>query len=140
MRYYLIWHQKLLRGYQYTKANMSEETPYNDIPHDHILAIKICKGLRPKISKKIPKLLTDLVMKCWDAKAKSRPTAKELSQVLNKWVYESVDVNSEIYSQLIESENIRVNESFNANESYNTQTQPQVIYISFKSIQLNQGN
>ena len=60
---------EVLRGYQYTKASdiysfgiimneyLSEEIPFYDIPHDHILAIKICKGLRPKISEDIPKLL-----------------------------------------------------------------------------------
>src|SRR5205085_8630434 len=65
---------EVLRGYQYTKAAdiysfgiimnefMSEETPYNNIPHDHFLAVKICKGLRPKISEDTPKLLADLIM------------------------------------------------------------------------------
>ena len=51
---------EVLCGYQYTKAAdvysfgiimnefLSEEIPYNDIPHNnHILAVKICKGLRP---------------------------------------------------------------------------------------------
>ncbi|CAB4481802.1 unnamed protein product [Rhizophagus irregularis] len=27
---------------------ISEETPYNNIPHNDALAIKICEGLRPK--------------------------------------------------------------------------------------------
>ncbi|RGB41148.1 kinase-like domain-containing protein [Rhizophagus diaphanus] len=53
------------------------EIPFNDIPHDHILDVKICKGLRPKISEDIPKFLMDLIMKCWDAKTENRPTAKE---------------------------------------------------------------
>src|SRR5438046_20306 len=60
---------EVLRGYQYTKASdiysfgiimnefISEETPYSNISHDHVLAIKICKGLRPKISQDTPKLL-----------------------------------------------------------------------------------
>ncbi|RGB40708.1 kinase-like domain-containing protein, partial [Rhizophagus diaphanus] len=60
---------EVLRGYQYTKAAdiysfgiimnefLSEEIPFNDIPHDHILAVKICKGLRPKISEGTPNLL-----------------------------------------------------------------------------------
>ncbi|RGB40713.1 hypothetical protein C1646_602876, partial [Rhizophagus diaphanus] len=51
---------EVLRGYQYTKAAdiysfgiimnefLSEEIPFDDISHDHILAVKICKGLRPK--------------------------------------------------------------------------------------------
>jgi len=62
---------EVLRGQQYTKAAdiysfgiimnefLSEEIPFNDIPHNEFLAIKICKGLRPTISKDIPKLLAD---------------------------------------------------------------------------------
>src|SRR6266542_1041306 len=60
---------EVLCGYQYTKAAdiysfgiimnefISEETPYNNIPHDHALTIKICKGIRPKISQDKTKLL-----------------------------------------------------------------------------------
>ncbi len=60
---------EVLCGYQYTKASdiysfgiimnefISEETPYSNIPHDHALTIKICKGIRPKISQDTPKLL-----------------------------------------------------------------------------------
>ncbi|CAB4495767.1 unnamed protein product [Rhizophagus irregularis] len=33
---------------------LSEEIPFNDIPHDEFLAIKICKGFRPTISEDIP--------------------------------------------------------------------------------------
>ena len=55
---------------------------YNDIPHDHILAVKICKGFRPKISEDTPKLITDLINKCWDAKAENRPTAYEINDCL----------------------------------------------------------
>ena len=91
---------EVLRGSQYTKAAdiysfgiimnefLSEETPYDDIPHDHILAVKICKGLRPEISDDAPKLIAGLIMKCWDAKAENRPTAKEVAQILDKWYYE----------------------------------------------------
>ncbi|RGB26894.1 kinase-like domain-containing protein [Rhizophagus diaphanus] len=82
---------EVLRGYQYIKASdiysfgimineyISEETPYNNVPHNHVLSIKICKGLRPNIFKYTPKLLADLIIKCWDAKAENRPTAKELT-------------------------------------------------------------
>ena len=110
---------EVLRGHQYTKASdiysfgivineyMSEETPYNNIPHDHILAVKICQGLRPEISDDTPKLLADLIMKCWDAKSDNRPTAKELYQILKKLKSESYDKNSEISSQIEECEKIR---------------------------------
>src|ERR1051325_9759367 len=60
---------EVLRGAQYTKEAdiysfgiimnefMSEEIPYNDIPHDHILTVRICNGLRPRISEDTPKLI-----------------------------------------------------------------------------------
>src|SRR5690349_13677147 len=91
---------EILRGNQYTKAAdiysfgiimnelMSEEIPYNDIPHDHILVVKICKGLRPKISEDTPKLIANLIIKCWDAEPENRPTAKELRPILLKYFYE----------------------------------------------------
>ena len=123
---------EVLRGSQYTKAAdiysfgiimnelMSEEIPYNDVPHDQILTFGICKGLRPKISEDTPKLLADMIMKCWDAKVENRPTVKELHQILNKWNVECggggytiigssddnsggyKDENSEIYIQIEE--------------------------------------
>ncbi|CAB4474704.1 unnamed protein product [Rhizophagus irregularis] len=46
--------------------------------NNHKEAIQICKGLRPKIFEGTPKLLADLIMKCWDATAENRPTTKEL--------------------------------------------------------------
>ncbi|RHZ50312.1 hypothetical protein Glove_501g1 [Diversispora epigaea] len=39
--------------------------PYYDIPHDKNL---ICNELRPKITFHIPKLITKLIMRCWDAR------------------------------------------------------------------------
>ncbi|CAB4412560.1 unnamed protein product [Rhizophagus irregularis] len=45
---------------------------------------------QPKISEDTPKLIVDLIIKCWDAKAENRPTAKELRQIL-----ELVDVDDE---------------------------------------------
>ncbi|RGB27753.1 hypothetical protein C1646_673750 [Rhizophagus diaphanus] len=80
---------EVLRGYQYIKAAdihsigiimnklLSEEIPFNNIPHDYTLAVEICKGFRPKISE-------DLIMKCRDAEAKNRPNAKELYHKLKK--------------------------------------------------------
>ncbi|RGB26902.1 kinase-like domain-containing protein [Rhizophagus diaphanus] len=102
---------EVLRGYQYTKASdiysfgiimnecISEETPYNNIPHDYALAIEICKGLRPNIFKYTPKLFADLIAKCLDVKAENRPTAKELCQKLCElfyYNYDDDDINSQI--------------------------------------------
>jgi len=157
---------EVLRGYQYTKAAdiysfgivmnelMSEETPYSDIPHDHILAVKICKGLRPEISEDTPKLLADLIMKCWDDKAENRPTAYELYQIFEKWYGvcdiggNKFDENSEIYIQIKECDKIRENKVKNRPDKVkpkNITTHPQAIYTSrllnFKNLpELNSGN
>ncbi|GBC06547.1 hypothetical protein RclHR1_00690037 [Rhizophagus clarus] len=101
---------EILRRHQYTKAAdiysfgiimnefLSEEIPFNDIPHDEFLAIQICKGHRPKISEDVPKLLADLIIKCWDAEIENRPTAKELYQLLKKWVDEIINIEGIYYS------------------------------------------
>ncbi|CAB4431340.1 unnamed protein product [Rhizophagus irregularis] len=132
---------EVLRGYQYTKASdiysfgimmneyISEETPYNNIPHNHALAIKICKGLRPNTFKYTPNLLTDLITKCWDAKPENRPTAKELYQILNKWnnyEYDDSDTKSQVYEY---DDKIRLNRT-SEKRSNNIQTHPQAIYTS----------
>ncbi|EXX57582.1 hypothetical protein RirG_205840 [Rhizophagus irregularis DAOM 197198w] len=122
---------EVLRGYQYTKAcdiysfgimmneYISEETPYNKIPHNHALAIKICKGLRPNTFKYTPKLLADLITKCWDAKAENRPTAKELYQKLGQLS----DFDDEYDYK------IKLNRT-SEKRSNNIQTHPQAIYTS----------
>ncbi|EXX67324.1 Kin3p [Rhizophagus irregularis DAOM 197198w] len=120
---------EVLRGQQYTKAAdiysfgiimnefLSEEIPFNDIPHNEFLAIKICKGLRPTISKDIPKLLADLIIKCWDAEIKNRPTTKELYQLLNKWYVETKDIEDRDDSEDGEDgEDIEDNEDSEDNE------------------------
>ncbi|RGB40452.1 kinase-like domain-containing protein [Rhizophagus diaphanus] len=127
---------EVLRGQPYEKASdiysfgivmnelMSEVIPYSEEPHDHILAIKICKGHRPKISEGTPKLITDLITKCWDANPKNRPTANELHQQLRKWKIEMYSNNSEIKSQI---------KKCNKNKLKNkprSQSHPQAIYIS----------
>ncbi|GBB92138.1 hypothetical protein RclHR1_01970020 [Rhizophagus clarus] len=129
---------EILRGHQYTKEAdiysfgivmnelMSEETPYINVPHDHMLAIDICKGLRPKISDDIPKPLADLIVKCWDVEVENRPTAKELSQVLRKWRSEIRNMSGNFYSQIKEYDEI---------EEYkdrvkNKEIHPQAIYTS----------
>ena len=129
---------EVLRGSQYTQAAdvysfgiimnefMSEEIPYNDIPHDQILTVRICNGLRPNISEDTPKLFADLIRKCWDAKPENRPTARELVRVIRKWRSEIEDKNSVLYSQVKECEKIRKDKL----KSKNNQTHPQAIYTS----------
>ncbi|POG82984.1 kinase-like domain-containing protein [Rhizophagus irregularis DAOM 181602=DAOM 197198] len=129
---------EVLRGCQYTKASdiysfgimmneyISEEIPYNNIPHNHALSIKICKGLRPNIFKYTPKLLADLITKCWDAKAENRPTAKELYQKLNKLLIIDSDTKSQVDEY---NDKIKLNRT-SEKRSINFQTHPQAIYTS----------
>ncbi|UZO01564.1 uncharacterized protein OCT59_020077 [Rhizophagus irregularis] len=131
-RYLLIWNEFL-----------SEEIPYGDISHDEFLAVKICKGQRPKISEDVPRLLADLIVKCWDAEIENRPTTKELYQLLTKWndeinkIINSEDSknseDSEIYSQIKVSDEIgekKFESRSSKDRSKNIQTHPQAIYTS----------
>ncbi|GBC41343.1 kinase-like domain-containing protein [Rhizophagus irregularis DAOM 181602=DAOM 197198] len=129
---------EFLRGYQYTKASdiysfgimmneyISEETPYNNVPHNHALAIKICKGLRPNIFKYTPKLLADLITKCWDAEAENRPTAEELYETLSKLRSHKYDISSQANEY---DDKIKLNRT-SEKRSKNIQTHPQAIYTS----------
>ncbi|GBB99574.1 hypothetical protein RclHR1_03570002 [Rhizophagus clarus] len=134
---------EVLCGHQYTKAAdiysfgiimnefLSEEIPFNDIPHDEFLAIKICRGHRPKISNDVPKLLVDLIIRCWDAKTKNRPSTKELYQLLEKCdkeIYYGED--SEICSQIKECDEIRRKKFKNKSNENKSQIHPQAVYIS----------
>ena len=112
---------------------MSEEIPYNDIPHDYVLTVRICNGLRPNISEDTPKLLADLIRRCWDAKPENRPTAKDLAQILGRWNKEKRNEGYNIYSQIRECEKIRENKlknKSNEDKSKDFQTHPQAIYSS----------
>ncbi|CAB4431323.1 unnamed protein product [Rhizophagus irregularis] len=122
---------EVLRGYQYTKASdiysfgiimneyLSEKSPYNNISHNHTLATKICKGLRPNIFKYTPKLLVDLIAKCWDANAENRPTAKELYQKLGQLSSLDYEYDCRIKFNRISEKIIK-----------NIQMHPQAIYTS----------
>ncbi|RHZ88838.1 hypothetical protein Glove_21g191 [Diversispora epigaea] len=87
---------EVLCGKEYTKAAdvysfgiiayelITGFAPYYDGPHDRDLALKICNGLRPKIPFHTPKLITGIIMRCWDARDTHRPTFKELFEELDK--------------------------------------------------------
>ncbi|RHZ74595.1 hypothetical protein Glove_220g49 [Diversispora epigaea] len=60
--------------------------PYHNVSHDNDLALKICNGFRPKIPIHTPKLITQIIMRCWDARITKRPTFEELHKKLNKYL------------------------------------------------------
>ncbi|RHZ85180.1 hypothetical protein Glove_71g105 [Diversispora epigaea] len=117
--------------------------PYPDIPHDEDLAIKICNGLRPKIPFHTPKLITQVIMRCWDARVTHRPTFEELREELGKYYRDyyyylnlKKNKNSEIVIQIKKAEEFSANqESTNTTTTTTTtplnyQTHPQAIYTS----------
>ncbi|RHZ78028.1 hypothetical protein Glove_168g39 [Diversispora epigaea] len=117
--------------------------PYPDIPHNEGLAIKICNGLRPKIPFHTSKLITRMIMRCWDARITHRPTFEELYDELKKYRDDYRDYlefgenkDSEIVIQIKKAVEFSANqESTNTTTTTTTtplnyQTHPQAIYTS----------
>ncbi|RHZ75000.1 hypothetical protein Glove_218g45 [Diversispora epigaea] len=143
---------EVLSGEEYTKAAdvysfgiiayeiVTGFPPYPDIPHDKDLAMKICNGLRPKIPFHTPKLITRIIMRCWDARVTHRPTFKELEGELLKYYYdykgyleEGKNKDSEIGIQIKKAEEFSANQESTDTTTttpLNYQTHPQAIYTS----------
>ncbi|KLL04558.1 MAG: hypothetical protein MRERV_18c015 [Mycoplasmataceae bacterium RV_VA103A] len=102
---------EVLRGEPYTqKADiygfgivayelLANSFPYYDTPYrnwdndkeikDELIKEVIKNELRPNIDKvKIPKLLKDLIKRCWEPDPKQRPEAEELRKTIHGWVDE----------------------------------------------------
>ncbi|GET64805.1 kinase-like domain-containing protein [Rhizophagus irregularis DAOM 181602=DAOM 197198] len=138
---------EILRGQNYTKAAdiysfgiimyevISGLPPYHDLKHDNNLAIKICKGLRPRFNIKVPQLIVHLIKRCLDANPLSRPIAKEIINILFRWQYESNNEQTiELRAQIKEADEISNNSSNSSitstslGISYNTHSE--AIYTS----------
>ncbi|RHZ85365.1 hypothetical protein Glove_66g94 [Diversispora epigaea] len=68
--------------------------PYPDIPHDEDLAIKICNGLQPKIPFHTPKLITRMIIKCWDPETHSYIMVLEYAKDGNLREYLKINFNN----------------------------------------------
>ncbi|RHZ88624.1 hypothetical protein Glove_21g179 [Diversispora epigaea] len=152
---------EVLCGEEYTKAAdvysfgiivcefITGFAPYYDVPHDINLARQICNGLRPKIPFHTPKLITGIVMRCWDARVPHRPTFEELYEELDKYHIDykenNYKNNNEITIQIDNSENFPKNETkkrgrlwkwirgdsaSTSTTPYDYQTHPEAIYTS----------
>jgi hypothetical protein len=107
-----------LRGKEYTQASDIYEfgiiayeictglAPYHDVAHDEFLAMKICQGLRPKSNYKIPRLIFEIISQCWDADPSNRPKADDLFKSLDNLLYGHNDINTVIYKQIKEADEI----------------------------------
>ncbi|EXX70516.1 Cdc15p [Rhizophagus irregularis DAOM 197198w] len=107
---------EVLRGKEYTQASdiygygiiayeiCTGFPPYYDIAHDDFLAMKICKGLRPKSNYEIPQLIFDIINQCWDADPLKRPNARELYTLFYSLWYDCKKRDSVIYRQVEETD------------------------------------
>ncbi|RHZ69926.1 hypothetical protein Glove_276g61 [Diversispora epigaea] len=136
---------EVLGGEEYTKAAdvysfaivayeiITGFQPYSDVAHDVELALKICNGLRPRIPFHTPKLITQMIMRCWDARITHRPTFKELYKELDKYFNDYLKRTSAIIIQIKEAEEFSKNQETNVSSTttpLNYKTHPQAIYTS----------
>ncbi|RHZ79100.1 hypothetical protein Glove_151g147 [Diversispora epigaea] len=88
---------------------------YHDESHDKDLAFKICNGFRPKIPFHAPKLITQMIMRCWNARITHRPTFEELNKELDKYLEDycknGFDNSNEITIQIKEAEEFSKNKT-----------------------------
>ncbi|CAB4395315.1 unnamed protein product [Rhizophagus irregularis] len=85
---------------------------YN-VAHDDHLAAEICFGKRPEIPMHTPKLLEDLIKRCWDMNPSSRPSAKELKDLITQWWNDiQNDKETEIHAQCKASDEVSRNSTF----------------------------
>ncbi|RHZ60315.1 hypothetical protein Glove_355g54 [Diversispora epigaea] len=130
---------EVLSGEEYTKAAdvysfgiiayemVTGFAPYYDIPHDRDLARQICNGLRPKIPFHFPKLITRIIMRCWDARVTHRPTFSELCHELAKYYRNYFYYDNENSEKL--SKNLGLTNS-TTTTPMNYKTHPEAIYTS----------
>ncbi|RHZ88646.1 hypothetical protein Glove_21g69 [Diversispora epigaea] len=140
---------EVLCGEEYTKAAAADVysfgiiayeliigfAPYYDVPHDRDLARQICNGLRPKIPFHTPKLITGIIMRCWDARDTHRPTFEELNEELAKHIRNYWENNYQNYNEItIQIDNAEMFSKYLTNTTttnpYNYQTHPEAIYTS----------
>src|SRR5437660_12898021 len=81
---------EVIRGAQYSTAAdvykfgmlmyhvVTGHPPFKTRNHDQYLAFDICDGVRPQITKNIPKQYRELMQRCWDADIANRPNAGQL--------------------------------------------------------------
>ncbi|RHZ85145.1 hypothetical protein Glove_71g80 [Diversispora epigaea] len=146
---YLMVLKYLKGGEEYTKAAdvysfaiiayeiITGFQPYSDVAHDNDLALKICNGLRPKIPFHTPKLITQVIMRCWDARTTHRPTFGELHKELDKYYCDykrnNYENNNEITILIKETEEFSKNQETTDTTTktpLNYKTHPQAIYTS----------
>jgi serine/threonine protein kinase len=133
---------EILKGKPYTQAAdiysfgmvmyfvATEKQPFSNCAHDHLLALDICKGIRPEINEsEAPKCYIELMKKCWDSNPVNRPNASEIEEFITSFYnsYCSIKViqDDDIKKQFQEAEKYR-----STNRNLKSAIHPQAIYTS----------
>ncbi|CAG8484280.1 7419_t:CDS:2 [Paraglomus occultum] len=85
---------EVLRGHKYEQYSdiysfgiltwevSTQQRPYYNRTHDHMLAVDICYGMRPDIPSYVPKSVRMIINRCWDTDVEKRPTAGDIRWLL----------------------------------------------------------
>src|SRR5436305_3997754 len=84
--------------------------PYGSVPHDEKLALAICNGLRPRVSKGTPQCYIDVVNQCLDANPEKRPSVSKLLGIIGCWTFDE-NVHVELSKEFIDADEIILQES-----------------------------
>jgi hypothetical protein len=62
----------------------TNKPPFEDWAHDINLAMAVCNGLRPTITKETPDFYANIMKKCWDSDPSKRPNASHLPELFEE--------------------------------------------------------
>ncbi|RIB29055.1 kinase-like domain-containing protein, partial [Gigaspora rosea] len=81
---------------------------YHDIPHDiQLRRMIVFNNLRPIIPPSVPKLVQELIVKCWNAQPDKRPTSKDVFDTISMWNSDMFnDISTDIATQINSDETI----------------------------------
>ncbi|CAG8717858.1 23459_t:CDS:1, partial [Dentiscutata erythropus] len=60
----------------------------------------VFNNLRLTIPSNVPKLIADLIINCWDADPKRRPTSRAICDNINMWIKDLSDNSTELFAQI----------------------------------------
>ncbi|EXX61402.1 Ssk22p [Rhizophagus irregularis DAOM 197198w] len=135
---------EVLKGNPYTQAAdiysfgmimyfiATTKQPFANCAHDNILALNICNGIRPEINEKeAPKCYIDLMKRCWDSNPANRPSAIEISELVELFDKSCDGTNDEkIGKQFVEAEEYRKANLLSIKNGKLTTQHPQAYYNS----------
>ncbi|UZO17122.1 uncharacterized protein OCT59_008483 [Rhizophagus irregularis] len=123
---YFSWEKKLGTLYFIAcglKKIHEKQMPFDDRAHDHLLALDICNGIRPKLNETgTPEGYIDLMKKCWNSNPENRPNVIELNLSLFCITINNLEIKK--------AENYRNLHLSSLMENRQTTTHPQAIYTS----------